>query len=176
VAYVGFGTVPLYRDRPKLIAALVEALLGHGFTAVVTTPDAALGSQLAALDPGRVHVAEWVSLPSLIERCDLVVCHGGAGTVLGSLAAGVPLVLVPQGAPSQLRMSRACAERGVGIALDPGRLVRAELDRALGEFIANDGFKAAAAEVAVEIADMPSCDKAARSLQAITYAASGSQA
>jgi UDP:flavonoid glycosyltransferase YjiC (YdhE family) len=73
-------------------------------------------------------------------------------------------------------MSRACAERGVGIALDPGRLVRAELDRALGEFIANDGFKAAAAEVAVEIADMPSCDKAARSLQAITYAASGSQA
>jgi predicted glycosyltransferase len=30
-----------------------------------------------------------------LAKAKLVVCHGGSGTVLGALAAGIPLVIMP---------------------------------------------------------------------------------
>jgi UDP:flavonoid glycosyltransferase YjiC (YdhE family) len=164
LAYVGFGTVPLYRDQPALIATVVEALLAAGFSSVVTTPDSELGRELRSLDAEHVRVHEWVSLPCLLPSCDLVVCHGGAGTVLAALASGVPLLLLPRGAPSQLRMSRACGERGVAHALAPDGVGRSQLDAALADLTDDHRFAGAARELAEEIAGMPDAAEVAHSL------------
>ena len=155
LAYVGFGTVALYRDRPKLITMAVRALLAAGFSALVTTPDAELAGTLRGLDTTRVRVEEWVSLPQVLSSCRLVVTHGGAGSVLAALAAGLPLLLLPGGSPSQLRMSQACARRGVALAVGPRQIESADLDAALTHLTVDDGFRAAARQVAAEIASMP---------------------
>jgi UDP:flavonoid glycosyltransferase YjiC (YdhE family) len=42
-----------------------------------------------------VRVEPWIDQAGALERADLVVCHGGSGTTLAALAAGVPLVMVP---------------------------------------------------------------------------------
>jgi UDP:flavonoid glycosyltransferase YjiC (YdhE family) len=55
-----------------------------------------------------------MKLSTLLQSCKIAITHAGAGTVLASLNAGVPLVLVPQGSPSQLRMAEACEGAGVG--------------------------------------------------------------
>ncbi len=166
LAYVGFGTVPFYRDQPELIAAAVEALLGAGFAALVTTPDAELARRLRSLDPGRVQVENWVSLPRVLVSCELVVSHGGAGTVLAALGAGVPLLLLPGGSPSQSRMSHACARRGAARLVNPGDVERTVLDTALTDLTV-DGFRAAAQELAAEIAGMPRAEEAVRFLEGL---------
>ena len=170
-AYVGFGTVPLFRDVPATIRAAVEALLELGFEVTVTTASEDLSSQLRALDPRHVRLERWVDLAPLLQSCEVVVCHGGAGTVLSALAAGVPLVLAPQGAPSQERMSAACEARGVG------RTVRDhDVRAAVAEVIADDRFHAAAAEVAAEIAAMPDPASLAAVLAAVVAGEAPAQA
>jgi UDP:flavonoid glycosyltransferase YjiC (YdhE family) len=159
-AYIGFGTVPLYRDRPKQLLAVVRAVLRSGLDAVVTTPDRRLAAELQRLDDRRVSVEDWMSLARLLPSCQLVVSHGGAGTALASLAAGVPLLLLPQGAPSQLRMSHACAERGVARVVEPQEAAFAPLEAVLAEVLADEQIRAAAAELALEIAEMPGPDEA----------------
>jgi UDP:flavonoid glycosyltransferase YjiC (YdhE family) len=154
-AYVGFGTVPLFRDAPDLMLAAAAALLSAGFDVTATTPDPSLARQLERLDPSRVQVHEWVDLPAVVARCRLVVCHGGAGTVLAALAAGVPLVLLPRGAPSQLRMSAACETRGVGRVVDGRDANAGEVAAAVVEVASNPRFRSRAEEVAGEIAAMP---------------------
>jgi len=167
LAYVGFGTVPLYRDQPELIAIVVQALLSHDLDAVITTGDAQLARRLSSLDPERVQVEQWLSLPRLLEACDLVVSHGGAGTALAALAAGVPLLLLPRGAPSQARMSRACGARGAARVVVSGPVTPADFDDALATLTADDRFRAAARQLASEIAATPGPDDAARFLHAL---------
>ena len=45
--------------------------------------------------PAHVHIERYVSQSVLMPYCDLVVCHGGFGTVLTALDAGLPLVIIP---------------------------------------------------------------------------------
>ncbi len=154
-AYVGFGTVPLFRDDPQLTRAAVEALLAEGFEVTVTTGDGDLARTIEGAHPTRVHVERWADLPKLLENCAVAVCHGGAGTVLSALAAGVPLVLLPRGAPSQQRMSAACEKRGVGRAVVWNGANGDDVRAAVTEVTSDERFAVAAASVARELAGMP---------------------
>ncbi|MDQ3641285.1 MAG: glycosyltransferase [Actinomycetota bacterium] len=154
-AYVGFGTVPLFRDDPQLTRAAIEALLTEGFDVTVTTGDGDLQRTIEGAHSTRVRVERWVQLPELLETCAVAVCHGGAGTVLSALAAGVPMVLLPRGAPSQQRMSAACERRGVGRAVVWNGANRDELRAAVSEVTSNERFAVAATSIARELAGMP---------------------
>ena len=154
-AYVGFGTVPLFRDDARLTGIAVEALLAEGFDVTVTTGDGDLGQTIRGAQPTRVRVERWVQLPELLEHCAVVVCHGGAGTVLSALAAGVPLVLLPRGAPSQQRMSAACEKRGLGRAVIWNGANADEVRTAVTEVTSNERFAVAATTIARELAGMP---------------------
>lgn len=167
LAYVGSGTVALYRDPSELIEIVVEALLSSGFCVVITTSHAELTARLIALDPERVHVERWVSLPDLFPHCRLVVSHAGAGTVLAALAAGVPLLLLPRGAPSQARMSQACQSRGAARAITSEPITAPDIDEALRSLIAEDRFRTAARELAREIAATPGPDEIVPLLQTL---------
>lgn len=169
LAYVGFGTVPLYRDQPELLATVIEALLAAEFCVLATTPHPELRTRHQTLDPERVQFAEWVSLPRLLPQCELVVSHGGAGTALAALAAGIPLLLLPRGSPSQQRTSRACAARGVAHVLNSEQLDRVELEAAVTELTNDQRFRASARDVAREIAGMPPPEEAVRFLEALDH-------
>lgn len=160
LAYVGFGTVPLYRPAPELLAMVVDALLRRGFDAVVTTGDRDLAERLAPLRSGRVRVEAWVPVAE-VGACELVVSHGGAGTTLAALGAGVPLLIIPRGAPSQDRMARACAARGVAIVVTEP-VAAQELDDAVAALARDRRFRTAAAEVSAELAALPGPAETAR--------------
>ncbi|HET7169997.1 MAG TPA: glycosyltransferase [Gaiellales bacterium] len=154
LVYVGFGTAPLYRDDPLLLT-LVRGLLAAGLRAVATAADANVEGQLRAMGGGRVVVRRWVSLSQLLPACRLAVCHGGAGTVLAALTAGIPLLLLPRGAPSQARMSAACAGRGAARTLAPDEATTAGVEAALRDLMDDDRFRRNARGIADEIAGMP---------------------
>jgi UDP:flavonoid glycosyltransferase YjiC (YdhE family) len=160
LVYVGFGTVPLYRDDPSLLTMVVRILLPAGLGVVVTTSDGSIAAAVRAMDGDRLVVRQWVSLPQLLPRCRLAVCHGGAGTVLAALTAGTPLLLLPRGAPSQTRMSAACDGRGVARGVAQDDVSAASVEAALTELLDDDRFRRSAREVAQEIAEMPGVDSA----------------
>jgi UDP:flavonoid glycosyltransferase YjiC (YdhE family) len=149
-AYVGFGTVPTFADAPDELEAAVRACAEQGMRVVVTARTPELRARLEAIDRGHVIAEEFVSLPTTLRNCKVVITHAGAGTVLASLDAGVPLVLVPRGSPSQTRMAAACHEAGVGRSCDT-----AGIAEALKVVLADEAYTGAARAVADEIASMP---------------------
>jgi sterol 3beta-glucosyltransferase len=90
LAYVGFGSWGLgSRTAPALASALDEV----GVTAVCSERDAWTLRQQSF---NSIVVAPPVDHSRLFTKCDIVVHHGGAGTVATSLRAGVPMVIIPR--------------------------------------------------------------------------------
>jgi hypothetical protein len=71
--------------------ALLDAVDGLDVDVLLTTgTDLDLGPV-----PSNVRVERWVPQAEALAHASLVVCHGGSGTVLGALAANVPLLIMP---------------------------------------------------------------------------------
>ena len=77
------------------------------------------GAALGTL-PAYVHVEPFVDQAALIPVADLVVHHGGSGTVLAALAHGTPQVLLPEGA-DQFHNADLVAAAGLAPVLEPAQ-------------------------------------------------------
>jgi UDP:flavonoid glycosyltransferase YjiC (YdhE family) len=154
VVYLSLGTAPLF-NQPEKFAPLLAGLTGDAVELVVTVGELNDPAAFADLPP-TVHVERWLPLSPLLPRCDVVVCHAGTGTTLAALAAGLPLVLVPQGA-DQFDNGRACERAGAARILMPDQVTPAAVRDAVGGVL-RDGSseRAAARALAAEIAAMPS--------------------
>ncbi|MGW5053356.1 glycosyltransferase [Actinokineospora sp. NPDC004072] len=113
--------------------------------------------------PEAVTVLSWVPQADLLPHADLVVHHGGSGTTLGALAAGLPQLFLPQGA-DQFINADAVSGAGIGRALKGAEATSAAIGEAAGALLADAGARAAAARVAAEIAAMPGPDEVATAL------------
>ena len=95
VVYLTLGTVPIFNQLATfelLLDAVAEQDLDVVATLGANNDPAALAPR-----PANVHVYRWLPLRPLLDRCDAVMCHGGSGTTLAALNAGLPLVIVPLG-------------------------------------------------------------------------------
>ena len=70
--------------------------------------------------PSNVHVHQYIPQELLLPHCAAVVTHGGAGSTLGALAFGLPLLVVPQGADHFYNADRVVAA-GAAVQLMPDR-------------------------------------------------------
>ena len=71
--------------------------------------------------PASARVVEWLSYVRAMPACDVVICHGGHGTVVRALACGCAVVAVP--AAGDMNENAARIEwAGVGVRL-PRRMV-----------------------------------------------------
>jgi len=149
---------------PELLTTAVKGLARLGAEVMVATgpvPPARLGSL-----PPNVSVYNWVPQAQLWPHVDVVVHHGGSGTTLGALAAGVPQLMLPQGA-DQFTNAQAVSAAGAGTHLLPGELTSeavAEHARKLLPHHGNSGHRDAARAIAEEIARMPSPEEVASRL------------
>ena len=157
--YVTLGTV---WNTSALFRLLLDAFAPLACDVLVT---AGRNLDLSELEPipSNARIVDYVPQAEVLPRCDVVVSHGGSGTLLGALAHGRPLVLLPQGA-DQFDNAAACAACGVAeTLLPPGtslEAARAALERVLAE----PRFAAEARRVAGDIAAMPSPDDVAARL------------
>jgi len=92
------------------------AAAGCEVLAVTGRPDSA-GE--VGLDHPAVHVEPFVDQVSVLGHVDLVVHHGGSGTVLDALQHGLPQVIVPQGA-DQFWNGNRLLEQGAARVVLPG--------------------------------------------------------
>jgi UDP:flavonoid glycosyltransferase YjiC (YdhE family) len=141
------GSVPVLREAISGLAVVdADILVSTGPTVDV----AALGEV-----PANVRLESWVPQADLLPHIDLVVHHGGSGTTLSAFGAGLPQLLLPQGA-DQFTNADMVHELGVGDRL-LGEQVTAEAitDRAL-RLLDDESVRAATQRLTAEVAAMPS--------------------
>jgi UDP:flavonoid glycosyltransferase YjiC (YdhE family) len=166
LVYVTFGSVtaseptaaPIYRVALDAVADLPARVL-------LTT--GAIADELGLKVPGaHVHIARWVPQADVLAHARVVVCHGGSGTTLGALAAGVPLVVTPLFA-DQPQNGRRVAAVGAGLVVEPhddgairSAVDPAALHDAIATALADESFQQAASRIAAEIRALPPVDEA----------------
>ena len=104
--------------------------------------------------PSNVAVERWVSQALLLPRCSAVICHAGAGTLLGALAYGVPVVCLPRGA-DQFANAEQVTRTGAGITLLPGQVSVESVRDATRRVLDETSYAAAARKLRSEIELLP---------------------
>jgi UDP:flavonoid glycosyltransferase YjiC (YdhE family) len=164
LVYLTFGTVvPTIGHYPKLYRDAIDALSVLPVRVLVTVGRECDPAELGPTPP-NVHVARWIPQADVLPHAAAIVSHGGSGTVTGSLAAGVPAVVVPFIA-DQFHNAQRVAELGAGLALDPGDMVR--LPDVVRALLADRSYRDAAGRVAAEMRALPTVDTATAILRAM---------
>lgn len=134
--------------RPdRLMSSVVTAAVGSDIEVVLARPDRRATRRPL---PPNVRTTEWLPFPSVFPAADGVVHHGGAGTLLTALAAGLPQLVVP-GTGDRTVNAEMLAGRGAGLAVPAERITAGDLQR----LVADPALASCAREVAAEIASMP---------------------
>lgn len=121
--------------------------------------------------PPHVTVERFVPQAATLPYADLVVSHGGSGSVLGTLAHGIPLLVIAMGADQPLNADRVGA-LGCGIALDPIAATSSDVATAAARLLGDPAYASAALELARETAALPPPDVAITRLEGLAEARS----
>jgi MGT family glycosyltransferase len=106
----------LYNNQPELFRTCVDAFAGQPWQAVVTVGNGTDPAQLGPLPP-NVSVHRWIPQLAAVRRAEVFVTAAGLGSLMESLHAGTPPVLVPL-VPETRVLSRRAVQLGLGTLLD----------------------------------------------------------
>lgn len=160
LVYLTFGTV--FNDNEAFRAALagIRELAVRLVVTVGPNGDAtAFGPQ-----PAHVVLERYIPQTQLLPACDVVVSHGGSGTILAALGEGIPQLCLPQAA-DQFINAAAVAGAGAGLAIPPNDVKSGAVAGAVQRLLDDDKFGRGARRVAEEIASMPSPNEVAGVLE-----------
>jgi UDP:flavonoid glycosyltransferase YjiC (YdhE family) len=159
--YITFGTVATtVPEARQLYQTAIAAVADLPVRVLLTT---GRGFELGILGtvPANVQVEAWVPQAEVFPHTAVLVCHGGSGTVLGGLAAGIPQVVVPLGA-DQPQNAQSIAAIGAGLALN--KPDAPTLRAAIARVLSDSAFRDAARAVSREMLTLHSIDEAADAL------------
>lgn len=150
--YFTLGTV-FNTESGALLEHAVSALGALPVNLVVTVghaiDPAALGPQ-----PPHVHVARHIPQAEILPHCDGVVSHGGSGSVIGAIAHGLALVVMPLGADQPWNADR-CVALGLGEALDAVQATPADLQGAVIRVLGEPRYRRNAEQLRAELETLP---------------------
>lgn len=159
LVYLSYGTVlPRHADGVAALRASAGALgeLAADVLVSIGGSDPSLCRGLGS----NVRAQAWVDEDEVLPRADLVVCHGGGGTTLAALRAGVPLLVVPHFG-DQPAIGDAVTTGGFGLCVGADGPPRPEdLRAAAGRILGDPSFAERAAKLAAEIAGLPPVEAA----------------
>jgi UDP:flavonoid glycosyltransferase YjiC (YdhE family) len=109
---VSFSTT--FQRQAAVMARCMRALENLDVNVIVTTGPAVNPDQLPGTANARV--IRFSPHDDLVPFCDLVICHGGHGTLMRPLLLGVPVLCLPMGRDHPDN-GRRLAERGAGLMI-----------------------------------------------------------
>jgi MGT family glycosyltransferase len=183
-AWAGNWTAPA-GDAPLVLVAMSSTYMSHRdvmqraasalgelpVSGLVTTGPAIAVEEIDA--PPNVTVVGSAPHSQVLHRAAAVVTHGGHGTVMKTLAAGVPLVVVPLGR-DQLDNAARVVHHGAGVRVRRKAGSRA-IARAVRQILREPSYAAGAERLAKAIAEDLAEDRAVAELEALAAARCGDQ-
>ena len=170
LVYVTFGSVAGGHDHfASVYPEAVAALAGLPMRVLLTT---GAGGDPAALRPwpDNVHVERWWPQADVMPLAAAVVGHGGFGTTMTALAAGVPQVVVPLFAFDQTVNGERVAAVGAGVHVGGGPPAVAGIGPAVTEVLSDPSYRWVAERLAAEIAALPDASTAVPVLESMAGA------
>lgn len=158
---VSFSTTGLW-DQSGRIRNTLDALAGEWVRVLVT---AAQSLEVGPI-PDNAVIRRSVPHGHVLGSAALTVTHGGHGTVSASLAAGVPLLVLPNLAADQPFLAARIEDLGAGRALD-GSAGPAEIRAAARQVLRDPAFRAAAVDLSREIRGSSGAPGAAEVLEGV---------
>lgn len=170
LVYVTFGTVLGHMSiAAGVYRTALRAVQGLTVRVLVTVGRQFDQASLGPI-PANAHVEAWVEQAHVLGEADVVVCHGGSGTVFGALAAGIPVVVVPVFA-DQFENGRRIAERRAGLIVEAEhgahgglrKLIKEEdaprMAKAIDEVLGTASYRRQARQIVLEMAASPTVDQ-----------------
>ena len=117
LVYVTLGTIVF--EAVHSLRAVIDGLARLDVDVLVTVGPNGDVANLGRL-PRNVRAERFVPQDVLMAHVDVAVHHCGSGTMLGSLAHGVPQLAIPHGA-DQYMNAEALQRSGAGSSIDAGR-------------------------------------------------------
>ncbi|MEJ7721852.1 MAG: nucleotide disphospho-sugar-binding domain-containing protein [Ilumatobacteraceae bacterium] len=163
IVYLTMGTV--WNQDLDIFRSVISAIRDEDIALIIT-----VGRQNdpASLGPpgANVVVRQYIPQGVLLPRCDAVVTHGGAGTTLGALAFGVPLLVLPQGADQYANAERVVAA-GAGRQLFKHELSVTAIRGALLDVLRDASYRRSARRLQAEIREMPDAHQAVKRIETL---------
>ncbi|MEU2389507.1 nucleotide disphospho-sugar-binding domain-containing protein [Streptomyces sp. NPDC007369] len=160
---VTLGTVLTEMDGVRAIVRLIETAASVDAEFLLAVGDADL-TPLGTL-PDNVRPLPWIPLAELLTASDALIHHGGSGTLLTALHAGLPQLLLPQGAD---HFANADALVATGAAL---RSASDDVEvQVLTRLITDPALREAAARLRAENAALPTPAATVPALEALAAA------
>jgi MGT family glycosyltransferase len=166
------GLSSTFQDQRATLERIAAALGTLPVRGLLTTGPAIDPATLAA--PPNVRVERSAPHGAVLPHVSVTVTHAGHGTVVKSLAAGVPLVCVPMGR-DQNEIARRVQVAGAGVTVRPGASSRA-IAAAIRRVLRDPSYRRAAGRLADAIASETETDRAVAELEDMADRASASAA
>ena len=164
LVYLTFGTVTAgLADFGKLYRAVLDVLADVPVRVLLTTGRGFDVESLGAL-AGNAHVEHYWPQREVMPHAAAMIAHGGLGTTLLGLSAGVPMVILPLFA-DQLHNADRVADLGAALVAHGGLEGIEQLPSALHGILTEDNYAARARECADEIARLPPVSHAVPALE-----------
>lgn len=157
MVYITFGTMlAMFPNAQAVYRAALDAMEDLPVHALLTVGQKFDNFASGAI-PGNVTVETFIPQAQILPHAAVVLNHGGSGTVLGGLAAGIPMVIAPLFA-DQPHNARSVERTGVGVAVftPDAASMRSAVERVL----ATPAMRDAAGRIAAEIAALPDIEAA----------------
>jgi MGT family glycosyltransferase len=161
--YATLGTV--FNRTEGVLATVLDGLASIEDLHVIAT----VGHDVDPADfrhlPSGVRIERFVPQRAVFDVVDAVVAHGGYGTLMGALAAGLPIVTLPLAAGDNMANAMSVVNCGAGvmIAADERRPdVVAERTR---QVLDDPGYTQRAQAAATDIAALPGPEHAVELLE-----------
>jgi UDP:flavonoid glycosyltransferase YjiC (YdhE family) len=165
LVYMTLGTNTGTNTDITMFRSVIDGLDNLDVDVLITIGFGKVPSSLGPL-PGNVHVENYVPQSLLLPHCSAVICHGGAGTTLSSLARGLPLLILPQGA-DQYVIGDLVLAAGVGLLLAPPDVNPSTIRTNVLALLDDPVYREGARRLQREIAAMPGPEEAVHLIEEI---------
>ncbi|KAB8183591.1 glycosyltransferase [Nonomuraea phyllanthi] len=152
-----------FMNQRALLQRIAETLGTLPVRGLLTTGPAVDPAAVRA--PGNVLVTAAAPHSTALRHAAVTITHAGHGTVVKSLAAGVPLVCVPSGR-DQREVARRVDLAGAGIVVGKSASPRS-IARAIERVLHDPSYRREARRLATEIAAETATDRAVAELEAL---------
>ena len=169
--YVTFGSVA--GSLPPFAGVFKEAIDGLADLPVRVLMTVGRRLDVASLDPlpANVMVVPWWPQAQVLGHASAILHHGGFGTTMGALHAGIPQAVAPLFTGDQAVNGRHVASAGAGLTVEPGRDVVTRALAVLPDILEDPVYLTGAREAARQAQALPAMATAVAHLEAMVRAA-----
>jgi UDP:flavonoid glycosyltransferase YjiC (YdhE family) len=155
-------TTTYHEHASQSLEAIIDGLATLDVRAIVTSAGYVPAGRAEA---EHIRIVDHAPHPVLMPKADVMVCHGGMGSVAAALAAGVPMVCIPISRDQPLNAHRA---EQLGAAVVINDVAPAVIADAVLRVLGDGSYRAAARALAEASRQEGGPRQAAAALRALT--------